>query len=72
MTILTGTYFNGELKLDQEFCPEKPVKVRVIIEGEKHEDLKLSDFSFLETQQALIDYKGSFSDEVIEERRKAL
>ena len=34
--------------------------------------LELSDFSFKETQDLLKDCKGSFSDEVIDERRTAL
>ncbi len=41
-------------------------------EEDKKERLALSDFSFLETQDLLKDFKGSFSDEVIEERRNAL
>lgn len=34
--------------------------------------LKLSDFSFEETQKLLKDFKGSFSKEVIAERRSSL
>jgi len=41
-------------------------------EEEGKKGLKLSDFSFLETQKLLKDCKTSFSDEVIEERRKAI
>jgi hypothetical protein len=44
----------------------------VTFEEESKTHLVLSDFSFLETQDLLKDYKGSFSDEVIEERRNAL
>ena len=42
------------------------------IEDKKTERLKLSDFSFYKTRKLLKDYNGSFSDTVIEERRKSL
>jgi len=44
----------------------------VTFEDESKSSLTLSDFSFLETQDLLKYYKGSFSEEVIEERRSAL
>jgi hypothetical protein len=72
MTTITGTYFNGQLKLERQLKTKKPVKVTVTFEEESKTSLALSDFSFLESQEQLKDYKGSFSDEVIEERRKAL
>lgn len=72
MTIISGTYFNGELKLERPFKTKKPVKVTVTFEEESTAKLTLSDFSFLESQELLKDYKGSFSDEVIEERRQAI
>jgi hypothetical protein len=72
MTIIKGTYFNGQLKLDRPLKTKKPVKVTVIFEEESKSHLELSEFSFLESQELLKDYKGSFSDEVVEERRKAL
>ena len=72
MTTITGTYYNGHLKLERPLKTKKPVKVTVIFEEESEKSLKLSDFSFLETQALLNDYKGSFSDEVVEERRTAL
>lgn len=73
MTTVKGTYFNGQLKLDKHVKTRKPAKVTVIFEEENNSKrLSLSDFSFLESQELLKDYKGSFSDEVIEERRKAL
>jgi hypothetical protein len=43
----------------------------VTTEEEPKTHLLFSDFSFIESQESLKDYKGSFSDEVIEERRKA-
>lgn len=72
MVSISGTYFNGQLKLERPLKTKKPVKVTVTFEEESVKSLELSDFSFLETQALLKDYKGSFSDEVIEERRTAL
>jgi len=43
-----------------------------LFEEEKKSGLKLTDFSFLETQELLKDCNTSFSDEIIEERRKAV
>jgi len=72
MTTIAGTYYNGHLKLERPLKTKKPIKVKVIFEEESKVRLALSDFSFLETQDLLKEFKGSFSDEVIEERRKAL
>ena len=72
MPTLTGTYYRGRLKLDKPVKFSKPVKVTVSYEEEGKKGLKLSDFSFLQTQKLLKDCKTSFSDEVIEERRKAI
>ncbi|MEI6140604.1 MAG: hypothetical protein WCP85_15150 [Mariniphaga sp.] len=70
MTTITGTYYNGHLKLERPIKTKKPIRVKVTFEEDKKERLALSDFSFLETQDLSKDFKGSFSDEVIEERRK--
>lgn len=72
MTTRTGTYFKGRLKLDKPLKLAKPARVTVVFENEKSSDLKLTDFSFLETQEYLKECKTSFADEVIEERRKAI
>lgn len=74
MTTLTGTYFKGRLVLDKPIITEKPIKVTILFieEDEKKIGLKLSDFSFLETQELLKDCKTSFSDEVIEDRRMSV
>lgn len=72
MTTLTGTYYNGYLKLERPFKTRKPVKVTITFDEDFKEGLEISDFSFLETQELLKDYKGSFADEVIGERRKSL
>ena len=72
MTTITGTYFNGHLKLERPLKTKKPLKVTLSFEEESKKQLSISDFSFLETQDLLKDYNGSFSDEVIEERRNYL
>lgn len=76
MVAVVGTYQNGYVKLDKEYSSEKPVKVIVTfledIETSSQKSLSLSDFSFSKSRKALSDYKGSFSDTVIEERRKDL
>lgn len=76
MVALVGTYLNGYVKLDKEFNSNNPVKVIVTfleeISIETEEGLSLSDFSFSESQKNLEDYKGSFSDSVVEERRAEL
>ena len=69
MTI-SGTYFNGKLKLDKPFESKKSLRVMITFEEENNSDLAINNFSFLETQELLKDYKGSFSDEVVIERRK--
>jgi len=72
MNSITGTYFNGQLKLDRPLKTNKTVKVTVTFEEEAVNRLQLSDFSFLETQALLKDYKGSFSDEIMVERDTVL
>ena len=72
MTTITGTYFNGKLKLERPIETLKPIKVTVTFDEESKGGLEITDFSFLETQELLKDMNSSFSDEIIEERRKAL
>jgi hypothetical protein len=69
MLRVNGTYYNGKLQLDKLVKTKKPLKVVVTFEDLNGKRLNLTDFSFVETQELLKDYKGSFSDEVIEERR---
>ncbi len=70
MKTLTGTYYKGKLKLDSPYNPTHPIRVKILINEEEQKELKLSDFSFLETQDLLKDCKSSFAEEVISERRK--
>jgi hypothetical protein len=72
MKTITGTYHNGKLELDSPFESKKPVRVTLILEEEDSKQLKISDFSFAETQELLKDCTTSFSNEVIEERRHGL
>ncbi|MVN21951.1 hypothetical protein [Mucilaginibacter arboris] len=73
MVAIAGTYQDGYVKLDREFSSTEPVKVIVTfledIEISSDKRLTLSDFSFAKSQKILEEYKGSLSDEVIEERR---
>jgi len=69
MLRVNGTYYNGKLQLDKPVKTKKPLKVVVTFDDLQGKRLNLTDFSFAETQELLKDYKGSFSDEVIEERR---
>lgn len=74
MVAIVGTYQNGYVKLDKEYSSDNPVKVIVTfledIQTQSKEGLSLSDFSFSKSQKNLENHKGSFSDEVIEERRR--
>lgn len=76
MLAVVGTYNNGYVKLDKDYSTENPVKVIVTflddVEPKNENRLLFDDFSFAKSQANLEHYKGSFSDEVVEERRKSL
>lgn len=76
MVAVVGTYQNGYVKLDRDYSSNKPVKVIVTfledIQTPSEKGLLLSDFSFAKSQKNLENFKGSFSDTVIEERRLEL
>ncbi|HET8828167.1 MAG TPA: hypothetical protein VFM79_02440 [Pelobium sp.] len=76
MLSVVGTYQNGSLKLEKNVSAKKPVKVIVTfleeVNSVSEKRLHLSDFSFAKSQELLKDFKGSFSDTVIEERRSDL
>lgn len=74
MKTISGTYFNGELKLDKPLKTKKPVRVKLVFEQDIPEKdvLKISDFSFLEMQEMLKDCKSSLSEELVNERRMDL
>ena len=72
MVAVVGTYQNGYVKLDKDYPSNNPVKVIVTfledIQTSSEKRLSLSDFSFAKSQKNLENFKGSFSDAVIEER----
>ena len=76
MLAIAGTYKNGYIKLDKEILSENPVRVIVtflddmVPANEKRKEL--SDFSFSKSRKITEDYKGSFSDTLIEERRSKI
>ena len=76
MLAVVGTYQNGYVKLDRDYSSDNPVKVIVTfledIQTPSEKGLLLSDFSFAKSQKNLENFKGSFSDTVIEERRLEL
>lgn len=76
MVAVVGTYQNGYVKLDKNYSTKEPVKVIVTfledVENTSDKGLSLSDFSFSESQANLENYKGSLSEDVIEERRRDL
>ena len=75
MTALAGTYQNGVVKLEGEYHSEKPVIVIVTFLEEEpvtKKRLTFDDFSFAKSRKALEGYTGSFTDELIEERRQDL
>lgn len=76
MVAVVGTYQNGYVKLEKEYASDTPVKVIVTfledVQIGSEKEILLSDFSFSKSQKNLENYKGSFSDAVIEERRLEL
>ncbi len=76
MLSIAGTYQNGYLKLEKDYSSKKPVKVIVTfledIQNESDNGLALTDFSFSKSRKNLQNYKGSFADTVIDERRADL
>lgn len=73
MVAAVGTYQNGYVKLDKDYPSDNPIKVIVTFLEEVQTDSKkvisLADFSFAKSQKNLENFKGSFSEAVIEERR---
>jgi hypothetical protein len=76
MVAIRGTYKKGKIQLEEEYPSENPVDVIVTFLEHSpklsNKRLVLSDFSFHKSQKELEDYKGSFSDAVVEERRTEL
>ncbi|HET7116056.1 MAG TPA: hypothetical protein VFI29_06175 [Hanamia sp.] len=76
MVTVVGTYQNGYVKLDKDYHSKKPVKVILTfleeVPNQTEKELSLTDFSFSQSQKNLENFKGSFSETVIEERRLEL
>ncbi len=76
MLSIVGTYDNGYLKLDKDYSTKNPVKVIVTfledIQSKSDNALALTDFSFSKSKKNLQNFKGSFTDTVIDERRADL
>ena len=76
MLSIVGTYENGYLKLDKDYSTKNPVKVIVTfleeIQSKSEKGLALNDFSFSKSKENLQNFKGSFGDTVIDERRSDL
>ncbi|MFN0174232.1 MAG: hypothetical protein ACKVU0_06255 [Saprospiraceae bacterium] len=76
MVAILGTYENGRVTFESE--ANVPNKGRVIVTFLEEEEpntkkvLKMSNFSFAKTRALLKDFKGSFSETVVEERREAV
>jgi predicted DNA-binding protein (UPF0278 family) len=76
MLSIVGTYQNGYLKLDKDYSTKNPVKVIVTfledIQSKTDNGLALADFSFSKSKKNLQNFKGSFADTVVDERRDDL
>ena len=76
MLSIVGTYINVYLKLDKDYSTKNPVKVIVTfleeIQNKSEKELNLSDFSFSKSKRNLENFKGSFAETVLEERRSEL
>lgn len=76
MLAVAGTFQNGHVKLDKEVSCENPVRVIITFLDDpkpaNKKRIELSDFSFAKSRKITENYKGSFSDTLIEERRSEL
>lgn len=76
MLSIVGTYQNGYLKLDKDFSTKNPVKVIVTfleeVQSKSDSGLALTDFSFSKSKKNLQNFKGSFAETIIDERRAEL
>lgn len=76
MVAVTGSYQNGNIKLDRRIAFDKPIKVIITflkdneIFSEKR--LMLTDFSFSESKKLLDNCSKSFTNTLIEERPSEL
>ncbi len=68
-----GTYQNGQIRLNDDvpFTDERKVIITFLDDdvATDRAHLTIDSFSFRQMREAFRNYKGSFSDEVINERR---
>ncbi|MCK4761862.1 MAG: hypothetical protein KAW12_06645 [Candidatus Aminicenantes bacterium] len=73
MLSVRGVYEKGEIKLDEKVAIAKETRVIVTfleeIEKQEPKRININEFSFKRSREISKDYKGCFSDAVIEERR---
>jgi len=64
------------LKLDKDYSTKNPVKVIVTfleeIQNKSENALAFTDFSFSKSKKNLQNFKGSFTETVVNERREEL
>ncbi|MFZ4796036.1 MAG: hypothetical protein ACOYMA_00990 [Bacteroidia bacterium] len=76
MLSIVGIYDNGNLKLDKDYSTKNPIKVIVTfleeIQNKSENVLALTDFSFFKSKKNLQNFKGSFTETVVNERREEL
>ena len=76
MVAILGTYENGRVTFEEEInVPKKGKVIVTFLEEEGPETAKvltLANFSFAKTRALLKDVKVSFSEVVVNERRKAV
>ena len=77
LVTVEGIYQNGQIHLSDKVPFDDAKKVIVtflnepIAKSEKVQ-LQFDNFSFKKTREALKNYKGSFSDDLVNERRQSL
>ncbi|HHE38919.1 MAG TPA: hypothetical protein ENL20_10160 [Candidatus Cloacimonetes bacterium] len=76
MLAVRGIYKNGKLILNEKIRLPKFMKVIVTflddIQEKNNNIIDINQFSFVQAQKILEDYKGSLSDSVINERKSEL
>lgn len=74
MVQIRGKYFNGVLTLQEPVSSESPLEVIVIfpdVEASGEKPIDLADFGFAKAQMLLKDFKGSFTETLLEERKQS-
>ncbi|MFN0047542.1 MAG: hypothetical protein ACKVOU_00295 [Cytophagales bacterium] len=72
MLKINTTFQKGGVSQDSNINSHQPSKSSTSLNAETKKGLSISDFLFLETQELLKDVNGSFSKELIIERRSDL